>query len=46
MKADKGKRPFGRQRRRWEDNIKIKVRETELEGVERINLAPYRNQWS
>jgi hypothetical protein len=26
------RRPLGRRRRRWEDNIKIDVREVELEG--------------
>jgi hypothetical protein len=29
-----GKRPLGRLRRRWEDNIKMDLRETGLEGVD------------
>jgi hypothetical protein len=29
-----GKRPLGRPRRRWEDNIKMDLRETGIGGVE------------
>jgi hypothetical protein len=29
-----GKRPFGRPRRRWEDNIRMDLREIEWEGVD------------
>jgi hypothetical protein len=28
-----GKRPLGRPRRRWEDNIKLELRETEIHGA-------------
>jgi hypothetical protein len=38
-----GKRPLGRPRRRWEGNIKLVLRETELEGVNRIHLAQARD---
>jgi hypothetical protein len=31
--------------RRWKDNIKIDVMETELEGVDWIHLAQDRDQW-
>jgi hypothetical protein len=34
-----GKRPLGRPRHRWEDNIKMDLRETGLEGVDWIHLA-------
>jgi hypothetical protein len=34
-----GKRPLGRPRRRWEDNIKIDLREIEIDGVNWIQLA-------
>jgi hypothetical protein len=36
-----GKRPLGRPKRRWEDNIKMDliVREIELAGMDWINLA-------
>jgi hypothetical protein len=32
-----GKRPLGRPRHRWEDNIKMDLREIELEGVHLIH---------
>jgi hypothetical protein len=35
-----GKRPLGRPRRRWEDNIKLDLREKNvLEGVDWIHLV-------
>jgi hypothetical protein len=40
-----GKRPLGRTRRRWENNIKIDVREIEISGMNWINLAEVRDQW-
>jgi hypothetical protein len=40
-----GKRPLGRQRRRWVDNIKIDVRERGWDGVGWIDLAQDRDQW-
>jgi hypothetical protein len=40
-----GKRPLGRPRRRWEDNIKMDVRETGIDGANRIQLAQDRVQW-
>jgi hypothetical protein len=33
------KRPLGRPRRRWEDNIKMDLRETGIDGVNWIRLA-------
>jgi hypothetical protein len=33
-----GKKPLRRPRHRWEDNIKMALRETELEGVDWIHL--------
>jgi hypothetical protein len=41
-----GKRPLGRPRLKWVDNIKMDLRETEWNGMNWINLAQYRNQWS
>jgi hypothetical protein len=38
-----GKRLLGRPRRRWDDNVKIDLRETEF--VECICLAQDRNKW-
>jgi hypothetical protein len=34
-----GKRPLGRPRRRWEDNIKMNHREIGWDGVDWIDLA-------
>ena len=39
-----GKRPLGRPRRRWEDNIKMDLREVGCPG-EWIDLAENRDQW-
>jgi hypothetical protein len=39
------KRPLGRQRRRWEDNIKIDLREIGWDGMDWIDLAQDRDQW-
>jgi hypothetical protein len=41
-----GKRPLGRSRRRWEDNIKMDLREIGLGGMDWIDLAQDRDQWS
>jgi hypothetical protein len=40
-----GKRPDGRPRRRWEDNIKMNLRKVAWEGVDWIHLAENRDQW-
>jgi hypothetical protein len=40
-----GKRPLGRPRRRWVDNIKIDFRETGWDGVDWIDLAQDTDQW-
>jgi hypothetical protein len=40
-----GKRPLGRPRRRWVDNIKMDVREIGWDGVDWIELAQDRDQW-
>jgi hypothetical protein len=40
-----GKRPIGRSRRRWEDNIKMDVREIGWGGMDWIDLAQDRDQW-
>jgi hypothetical protein len=39
------KRPLGRPRRKWEDNIRIDLRETGWEGVDWMDLAQSRDQW-
>jgi hypothetical protein len=40
-----GKRPLGRPRHRWEDNIKIDLREIGIDGVNWIQLCQDRVQW-
>jgi hypothetical protein len=40
-----GKRPLGRPRRRWEDNIKMDLGEIEIDGANWIRLAQDRVQW-
>jgi hypothetical protein len=40
-----GKRPLGRPRRRWEDNIKMDLREIGIDGANWIRLAQNRVQW-
>jgi hypothetical protein len=40
-----GKRPLGRPRRRWEDNIRMGLRETGIDGANWIQLAQDRVQW-
>jgi hypothetical protein len=40
-----GKRPLGRPRRRWEDNIKMDRREIGIDGANWIQLAQDRVQW-
>jgi len=40
-----GKRPLGRPRRRWEDNIKLDLREIRTDGANWIRLAQDRVRW-
>jgi hypothetical protein len=40
-----GKRPLGRPRRRWVDNIKIDLREIGWDDMDWIDLARYMDQW-
>jgi hypothetical protein len=40
-----GKRPLGRPRRRWRDNIRMNIGEVGWGGVDRIGLAQDRNRW-
>jgi hypothetical protein len=40
-----GKRPLGRPRHRWMDNIKIDLREIGWYGMDWIGVAQDRNQW-
>ena len=40
-----GKRPLGRPRRRWEDNIKMDLQEVGWGFVDRMDLAQDRDRW-
>jgi hypothetical protein len=40
-----GKKPLRRPRHRWEDNIRMDLREIGLEGVNWMHLAQDRDQW-
>jgi len=40
-----GKRPLGRSRRRWEDDIKMDHQEVRCGGVDWIKLAQDRDRW-
>jgi hypothetical protein len=40
-----GKRPLGRPKRRWVDNIKMDLREKGLDGLDWVELAQDRDQW-
>jgi hypothetical protein len=40
-----GRRPLERPRRRWEDNIKMDLREIGIDGANWIRLAQDRVQW-
>jgi hypothetical protein len=40
-----GKRPLARPRRRWEDGIRMDLRDIGLGGVDWIRLAQDRDRW-
>jgi hypothetical protein len=40
-----GKKPLGRPRRRWEDNIKADLQEMGFGGMDWIDLAQDRDRW-
>jgi hypothetical protein len=45
VRKPEGKRPLGRPRRRWEDGIRIDLREIGLGIVDWIRLAQNRDRW-
>ena len=45
MGKSEGKRPMGRRRRRWEDNIKMDLQEVGGEGEDWMELAQDRDRW-
>jgi hypothetical protein len=40
-----GKRPLGRLRRRWEDNIQMDLQEVGCEDMDCIDVAQDRDRW-
>jgi hypothetical protein len=40
-----GRRPLGRPRRRWEDNIKMDLQEVGRGGIDWIGVAQDRDRW-
>jgi len=40
-----GRRPLGRTRRRWEDNVKMDLPEVGCRGMDWIELAQDRDRW-
>ena len=40
-----GKRPLGRPRRRWEDNIKMDLQEVVCGGMDWLELTQDRERW-
>ena len=45
MARPEGKRPLGRSRRRWKDNIKMDLKEVEWGGMDWIAVAQDRYRW-
>jgi hypothetical protein len=40
-----GRRPLGRPRRRWKDNIKMDLQEVGWRGMDWIDMAQDRDRW-
>ena len=45
MGKAEGKRPFGRPRHKWEDNIKMDLQKVGCGGMDWIELAHDRDKW-
>jgi hypothetical protein len=45
VEKPEGKRPLGRPRHRWEDNIKMDLQEVRCLGMDWIELAQVRDRW-
>jgi len=45
VRKHEGKRPFGRPRRRWENNIKMDFQVVGCGGVDWIDLVQDRDRW-
>jgi len=40
-----GKKPLGRPRHRWDDNIKVDIQEVGCGGLDWIDVAQVRDRW-
>jgi hypothetical protein len=45
FRNSEGRKPRGRPRRRWEDDIRMYLRELGWDGVDWMHLAQDRDQW-
>jgi len=45
VRKPKGKRPLGKPRRKWEDNIKMDLKEVGWGGMKWIELVQDRDRW-
>jgi hypothetical protein len=45
VRKPEGKKPLGRPRRRWEDNIKMELQEVGGGGMNYVELAQDRDRW-
>jgi hypothetical protein len=45
VRKTEGKRPLGRPKRRWVDNITMDLKEIGWDGMDWIDLAQDRDQW-
>jgi hypothetical protein len=45
IRKPEGKRPLGRNRHRWENNIKLDLKEIRCDGIDWNHLARDRDQW-
>jgi hypothetical protein len=45
VRRSEGRRPLGRPRRRWEDDIKMDLQEVGWEGTDWIDVAQDRDRW-
>jgi hypothetical protein len=45
VEKPEGKKPLGRPRRRWEDNIKMDLQEVGCGGMDWIELSQDRDRW-